>query len=95
MTKLKFFGSSTSLTNFQNVKNDQMETSNFEFYYVYPNITHGLRKLQVTKNRQSYHGSIFNTKSSQKVPEIAILGSKANQAFLDPSLTPIFIQMLR
>ena len=86
MTKLKFFGSSTSLTNFQNVKNHPMGPSNFEFYDIYLNITHGFSKLQVPKNQQCYHGAIFNPKSSQNWPKsakIVVFHRKVNQVSLD------------
>ena len=86
MTKLKFFGSSTSLTNFQNVKNHPMGPSNFEFYDIYLNIIHDFSKLQVTKSYQCYHGAIFNPKSSQNWPKsakIVVFHRKVNQVSLD------------
>ena len=78
MTKLKFFGSSTSLTNFQNVKNDHIGPGDFEFYDIYPSMTHFFGTFQVTKNWQCYHEVIFNPKSGQKVPKIATFDYKMN-----------------
>ena len=65
------------------MKNDHLGQSKFEFYDIYHNVTHVLSKFQDTKNWQCYHGAIFNPKSSQKVPRIAIFTYKMNEAFLD------------
>ena len=83
MPKLKCSGEGTSLTNFQNVKNDPMGARNFEFLDRFPNLTHVFSKFQVIKNWQSYHGVIFNPKSSQNWPKRASFASKMNEAFLD------------
>ena len=50
MLKLKCSGEGTSLTNFQNVKNDPMGPNFFELYDMYTIMTHVFSKLQVTKN---------------------------------------------
>ena len=71
MLKLKCSGEGTSLTNFQNVKNDPMGPNFFEFYNKYTNMTHVFGKLKVIKNCQCYHKAIFNPKSSQKVQKRA------------------------
>ena len=78
MTKLKCFGGSTSLTNFQNVKNDQNGPLDFEFYDMYPNMKNVFSIFQVTKNGQCYYEAIFNPKSGQKVPKIATFDYKIN-----------------
>ena len=72
MPKLKCSGQGTSLTNFQNVKNEPMGPRNFEFHDSFPNITHVFSNYKVTKNWQCYHGVIFNPKSSQKGLKTAI-----------------------
>ena len=72
MPKLKCSGEGTSLTNFQNVKNDPMGVLNLEFYDMYPNMIHVFRIFQVTKKWQCYHGAIFTPKRSQKMEKIAI-----------------------
>ena len=71
MPKLKCSGEGTSLTNFQNVKNDPMGTNNFGFKDSYTNLTHVFSNIQVTENCQSYQEDIFNPKSSQKVQKRA------------------------
>ena len=71
MPKLKCSGEGTSLTNFQNVKNDPMGPNFFGFYDMYTNMTHVFGKLKVTENCQCYHEAIFNPKSSQKVQKRA------------------------
>ena len=73
MPKLKCSGEGTSLTNFQNMKNDPMGVLNLEFYDMYPNMMYVFSIFQVTKKWQCYHGAIFNPKSSQKVTKIAKL----------------------
>ena len=83
MLKLKCSGQGTSLTNFQNVKNDPVGPNSFEFYDMCTNMTHVFSKLQVTKNCQCYHEAIFNPKSSQKWPKIAIFPHKMKEAVLD------------
>ena len=83
MLKLKCSGQGTSLTNFQNVKNDPVGPNSFEFYDMCTNMTHFFSKLQVTKNCQCYHKPIFNPKSSQKLSKIAICGNKMKEAVLD------------
>ena len=84
MLKLKCSGEGTSLTNFQNVKNDPVGPNSFEYYDMYTNMRLVFGKLQVTKNCQCYHEAIFNPKSSQKWPKIAIFGHKMKEAVLDP-----------
>ena len=71
MLKLKCSGEGTSLTNFQNVKNDPMDPSNFEFLDWFPNMAHIFSKYKVIKIWQCYNEAIFNPKSSQKVLKIA------------------------
>ena len=71
MPKLKCSGEGTSLTNFQNVKNDPMGPNNLEFLGRFPNMTDGFSKFQVIKIWQCYIEAIFNPKSSQKVLKIA------------------------
>ena len=73
MLKLKCSGEGTSLTNFQNVKNEYIGPSDFEFHEMYPNMTHVFSIIQVAKSWQCYHEAIFNLKSGQKVPKIARL----------------------
>ena len=87
MPKLKCSGEGTSLTNFQNVKNDPMVAINFEFLDRFPNLTHVFSKFQVIKNWQCYNGAIFNPKSSQKWPKIAIFTKNTNEAVLGLLLT--------
>ena len=94
MTKLKCFGGSTSLTNFQNVKNDPMGPLNVEFYDVYPNMTHDFSIFQVIRNQQCYHEAIFNPKSGQKVPKIATFDYKINYAVQDQLFTQFCVQMI-
>ena len=83
MLKLKCSGEGTSLTNFQNVKNDPMGANNFEFQDRFPNMTHVFSKFQVIKYWQCYHGGISNPKSSRKWPKRAISTYKTNEAFLE------------
>ena len=83
MLKLKCSGEGTLLTNFQIVKNEPMGPNFFEFYEMYAIMTHVFSKLQVTKNCQCYHEAIFNPKSSQKWPKIAIFPHKMKEAVLD------------
>ena len=71
MLKLKCSGEGTSLTNFQNVKNDPMGPNFLEFHDEYTNMTHVFSKLKVIKNCQCYHEAVFNPKSSQKVQKRA------------------------
>ena len=78
MTKLKCFGGSTSLTNFQNVKNDPKGPLNFEFYDMYPNFTNVFSIFQNIKIWQCYYEANFNPKSGQKMPKKATLGYKMN-----------------
>ena len=44
---------------------------------------HHFDKVLVSKVEQSYHGAIFNPKSSQKVPKIAILAFKLIKVILN------------
>ena len=83
MPKLKCSGEGTSLTNFQNVKNDPMGVLNLEFYYMYSNMIYVFSIFQVTKKWQCYHGAIFNPKSSQKMVKIAIFQNICNHVHND------------
>ena len=83
MPKLKCSGEGTSLTNFQNVKNEPIGPRNFEFWDSFPIMTHVFSNYQVTKNWQCYHGVNFNLKSSQKWPKSAIFRNMRNFADCD------------
>ena len=94
MPKLKCSGEGTSLTNFQNVKNDPMGPSNLEFLDSFPNMAHNFSKFQDTKNSKCYHGAIFNPKSSQKVPKMAIFTCTMNEAFLGLILSNFYVKLI-
>ena len=94
MPKLKCSGEGTSLTNFQNVKNDPMGPSNLEFLDRFPNMAHVFSKFQVIKIWQCYIEAIFNPKSSQNWPKIAIFTKKMNEAVLDLLLTQFCSNMI-